>query len=151
VLGKIRSAPFLRHNPKHLETDSYFCQFYGQDIDIKIGFYDLYLGISDDEIIGDPKYHYFADGLKIIRPEIIFAQKRIKSGEGARDVQLMIPFALENPKKWNWTLVMDRDSGTAPQVCANCISRRVYKIFNWLTLEKRRLCYLPPPVILLER
>ena len=64
------------------------------------------IGVSDDQILQDPRYHDIINGFKIIRPELVFSYKKYhERPKDKRDLELLQEYAFDNPDDWNWELV----------------------------------------------
>lgn len=85
------------------------CFVYSKNsIDFVSNYYKELIGISDNEIIYDSRYHFELAGLKFIRPELVFATKAIRQRpHDICDLELLTEYAKENPSKWDWQLVKD--------------------------------------------
>jgi len=67
------------------------------------------IGVSDDQILRNSKYHDIYNGFKIIRPELVFSYKKYhKRPKDKRDLELLQEYAFGNPDDWNWELVIYR-------------------------------------------
>jgi len=63
-------------------------------------------GLSNEEIVHNPKYHDVLDGIKIVRPELKFSTALSSMREKDRmDVVLLEEYAFNNPDDWDWDLV----------------------------------------------
>lgn len=64
------------------------------------------IGISDDEILENSRYHDIVGEFKIIRPELVFSYKKYYEREkDIKDLGLLEDYAFENPDDWKWDLV----------------------------------------------
>jgi hypothetical protein len=80
------------------------------------------LGISDDLLIGDSRYHQTVNGIKLCRLEVLFALYQRRSRQKDSDDSILIAESLSEPNDWDWSLVRDcltladrrRLSGSAP-------------------------------------
>lgn len=64
------------------------------------------IGVSDDQILQDPRYHDIINGFKIIRPELVFSYKKYhERSKDKLDLELLQEYAFDNPDDWNWELV----------------------------------------------
>ena len=65
------------------------------------------IGISDDVIINDSRFHNLLNGFKIVKPEILFLVLLFRGTEkNIRDVEFLEKHALKS-KKWDWDLVRE--------------------------------------------
>jgi hypothetical protein len=110
-------------------------------VDLDVGYYEALLGISDAEIINNPRYHFIHDGFKVIRPELVFATKAIRQRpHDLRDLDMLTEYAKKYPENWDWELVSDPVKGLpAPRL-------------DWCFQEKERLwaassVMLPPAML----
>ena len=74
--------------------------------DIHVGRFQN-IGLSDNEIIGNPRYHQVIDGFKVNRLEIEFVDRIfVKYPKRKKDV-ILIKNNYQNIPNWDWELVID--------------------------------------------
>lgn len=66
----------------------------------------MIFGVSDKELISNSNYWFKIDGIKIVRPEILFSKKNAANREkDKKDILLLENYALEASNDWDWKLV----------------------------------------------
>lgn len=66
-----------------------------------------HIGISDDSVVHDDRYHEVVEGLKIIRPEIEYSHKQYRQWEkDIRDIELLNQYRIQTGD-WNDDIVIE--------------------------------------------
>lgn len=136
------SYSFLEPDSWNVVENPNGCFMYSKhSIDFVFNYYEKLIGISDYEIVCNPRYHFDWAGLKIIRPELVFATKAIRQRpHDIYDLELLTEYARQNPDKWDWQLVKDPVYSPKPRE-------------NWCYQEKETLwaasrLMIPPEMLL---
>jgi hypothetical protein len=92
----------LRPNVDRTEIDA------PEFIDLTVNAFGC-VGYTDEEIVSNREYHDVVDGIKMIRPEIVFSYKyHHRRKKDIEDIDILEEFALNNTDNWNWDLVRYR-------------------------------------------
>jgi len=84
------------------------------------------LGLSDEELIENNKYHDVIDEMKVVRPEITLRHKQYRNWpKDADDIKLLMEYR-EDAKEWNEALYQSFGSGSS----ASLISRGIESFQN---------------------
>lgn len=82
------------------------------------------VGLSDEEVLFDARYHDVVDGLKVVRPELTLAFKRYRLfPKDADDIELLEQYR-EETEDWNADIVPETGAG------ASIVSRGVQSLRN---------------------
>jgi|GEM_PF-2530053 len=78
-----------------------------QNVDIKPHDWGDAVGLTGDQLIDDSRYHERFDGLKVLRPEVLFAVKLFHARDvDQRDVRLLERYAM-SVNNWDWELLKE--------------------------------------------
>ena len=86
------------------------------------------LGLSDDEIINNPKLHESIDGYKVVRLEIEFAYKVQRASARDKDDNRVITEKAINSEGWDWELVRSNLKGKKQTKAKKTAAQRTKRI-----------------------
>lgn len=106
VSSSVLSRLKQEKNYKTVETIDGISCFEFADVELKESHHLRFSGVSDDEVVSNPRYHVIRNGLKFLRPEILMTSKIVRgTAKDFKDADLIASYFTKENREWDVSLV----------------------------------------------